>query len=622
MSCSTRAPDQAYEPRSDLHEHAFFYRALDPRASSSGQLLRRRPHAPTEAARQQQLEFSAGTFLLEFAYNLLWPLLLPMGLMVEGYGGMAARGMVLHGASAGSAGQVVLHALVAVTLTMPLLCKFALGVCPSLGPVELLSTFSIVVLHRACVGTKYAYLNPEERQCLREQGFAAAQIFEMQLSGWAWQNTSNVLLHARKAEARLGLRADRVHFVGTAGVLPPQLPLLRKEREVREASGRLSGLAAGVAGEGAALPKPPPASSGGQDEPGERPSVLRVALGVLDASLERRRVDKVRPAPPTEHALPGLALSACLVVIPCVVRASKGLPAAGGSSVELACFVLNAFNQLLFGQATFSFLGIARDDYDRRARQLKTLAALLHPLGAHRLGGLTVPLDAPANTRAFVALLRLLRETGRVFLLRVALFAYGFLLLFALRCGYIVYSAVSVFFFDLPLDLTAVLATSLEAIGFVLYFSSIVVAVGRCNRALARITEMLLLARLELPLYQEEQEAPQRPRGAGTASTPAATAAAGAAAEGAAAAGAAWDVAVGGGAPRLHEGRAAIEHAISLLEHARLHDPYEFCGMGSELQFGRLLLTICTASLSLGAAWFISASTAPSLVVEQYVEAD
>jgi len=127
-------------------------------------------------------------------------------------------------------------------------------------------------------------------------------------------------------------------------------------------------------------------------------------------------------------------------------------------------------------------------------------------------------------------------------------------------------------------DVAGMVTTIVEISATVGFFVVITDAVGDCNAELQRLTEALLLQRLELPAM-------------------AAASAGGRAAEAVAVA------------------SEVIDRMIVVLAHTREHRPLEFCGLHNLQHFMRLLFGMLGGCVSLAAAWLIATSTAPVIHV-------
>ena len=176
------------------------------------------------------LDFSPVVFGREVIYNLFWPLSLPLGVCLEGVNGMRNRSLIpMFGKNAVA---VLFFSLVpAIGTWLPVVC-YGLGLCPSMGLVEVYTTFLVTLLHRLAVATKYAYLNQGELQTFRED-FALMPPDvgnEMQLSGWSCQNRKTILLHAMKAAARVFSDSELHLRFRTEQQLPRELPLVQMAR--------------------------------------------------------------------------------------------------------------------------------------------------------------------------------------------------------------------------------------------------------------------------------------------------------------------------------------------------------------------------------------------------------
>ena len=159
-----------------------------------------------------------------------WPLSLPLGVCLEGVNGMRNRSLMpMFGKNAVA---VLFFSLVpAIGTWLPVVC-YGLGLCPSMGLVEVYTTFLVTLLHRLAVATKYAYLNQGELQTFRED-FALMPPDvgnEMQLSGWSCQNRKTILLHAMKAAARVFSDSELHLRFRTEQQLPRELPLVQMAR--------------------------------------------------------------------------------------------------------------------------------------------------------------------------------------------------------------------------------------------------------------------------------------------------------------------------------------------------------------------------------------------------------
>ena len=180
----------------------------------------------------------------------------------------------------------------------------------------------------------------------------------------------------------------------------------------------------------------------------------------------------------------------------------------------------------------------------------------------------------PRNAYCLVMLLRLLHETGRVYILRLSAFARFYLAVFAARAVFMCVSIVLPILYDDDIDTAGIITTGIELGATICFFATITDAVGDCNSELERHTDTLLLARLQLCALGGQHDA----------------------------------------AARSHAAEA-IDRMIAVLQHHRTHKPLEFCGLESSQQFLRLLLGMLGGCLSLTAAWFISTSTAPVVQV-------
>lgn len=499
-----------------------------------------------------RLSFSAATFVAETVYNLVWPLSLPLGLWLEGFNGMKARALWPGGCDVGGNFGILMSALVTAGGFLPWACAQA-GLCPSFGAVEVYRPAAMLLLHRCCVATKYAYMSESERQSLRDERFdgeTPAVMNEIQLSGWSCQNRATILLHAKKAEARLfgDLEAAEVFFHSDRP-LPPR-PLVRMGLESRGRSTAGGGL-------------------GGERAPSQsKPSVFTVACAVLDCCCGRPpdAPDKIGVFANARATALCLVIALLISLVPGALRAARGVPPWGESATEAVAYALGFLTASTLTMVTFLFLYIARADFSRRAHQLRLLERMLGP-GEPRLGRFRIAADDPHDCLAFVMLLRLLHETGRVFLLRMSAFAFFYLALFAARCIFIVSSFVLPLLYGSDFDVAGVVTTGIEILATASFFALITHAVGECNAGCHRLEACLLLARLELPARASDES------------------------------------------PAFRASADAIESTLALLAHQRLHSPHEFCGLQSAAQFLRLCGAMVAACGGLAAAWLVSSTT-------------
>ena len=499
-----------------------------------------------------QLQFSSQTFVKEAFYNLAWPLSIPVAAYIEGLNGVKVRSLWPTAYSLGNLLGQLPNAVFAAGLWLPPIL-YACGLCPSFGVVEVATTHLVTVLHRLCIATKYAYLNPSERSALNDEGAstdAAAVTNEIQLSGWSCQNRSTILLHVKKAEARLfgDLDAIAVRFVSSQQI-PPR-PLVRMSRIER-----------GVGESGS--------SAGG-------PTVLTVALAVLDCCCGRPvdSPDKQGIIAKRSAAIGCLCLCISIAAVPGAIRAASGEAPWGSTAVEAVVYAMIVINQLFFTFVTFLFLYIAYADFSRRSAQLRLMGRMLtHGAGA-ALHGFRVNLDEPINGCAFIMVIRLLHETGRVFVLRMSAFAMWYMALFAARCIFIVFSFVLPLLYGKPLDAAGVSTTAIEVLSTVGFFTLITSAVGACNAEHHRIEETLLLARLELSTRAKDD-------------------------------------------PTLETSADTIERMLAVLAHLRTHSPCEFCGVQSSGEFLKVIAGMVAGCGGLLAAWLLSTSSTPVVSVVQ-----
>ena len=178
------------------------------------------------------------------------------------------------------------------------------------------------------------------------------------------------------------------------------------------------------------------------------------------------------------------------------------------------------------------------------------------------------------RSQAHAREIRLLHETGRVFVLRMSAFALWYMVLFAGRCVFLIFSFVlPVLHGEDDIDAAGVTQISIEICATFVFFTLITEAVGDCHSAIHRIEETLLLARLEMPVRVPDD-------------------------------------------PTLQASAEAIERMLALLSHTRTHAPIEFCGMQSAGEFLRLMAGIAATCGGLAAAWLLSTATATVQIVD------
>ena len=356
------------------------------------------------------------------------------------------------------------------------------------------------------------------------------------------------IVHAKKAEARLfgDLEAINVRFQETPPL--PMRPLVRMSREKRgETTARSDS---------------------------SSPSVLAAArcLGLLLRSARRGHGQARSHRESTRRCR---LLMSRLRSLPSPERYGSpvGCPL-GTTPVEGLVYVLMLNNQLLFTFVTFLFLYITYAEYSRRAAQLRLLGQMLTHGAGSGLRGFRTSLDIPANGCAFLMVMRLLHETGRVFILRMAAFANWYMALFAARCVFIIFSFVLPLLYGDEIDTAGVTTTVIEVVTTIILFTLITSSVGACNAEHHRIEEILLLARLELSTRVVAE-------------------------------------------PTLEAAAETIDRMLAVLAHMRTHSPSEFCGLQSAGEFIRLIIGVLAGCGGLIAALLISTSTSPVVSVVQ-----
>jgi hypothetical protein len=412
-----------------------------------------------DVVRDSKLQFSSVVFIKEAFYNLAWPASLPLAFVLEGLNGVRARSFW---PSRGDWGTLLSYSVLLYQQAGTWLpgIAYGMGLCPSFSLTEVATTTLVTVLHRFCVATKYAYLNDAERRSINNENGSASHremegvMNEIQLSGWSCQNRSTILLHAKKAEARLfgDLDAVAVRFQKTPPI--PARPLVRMSRVERGVS-----------------------ASEGRDA---SPSVLTVALAVLDCCCGRP-VDA-----PDKHgiisskfaAIVCMLITLTIVAVPGVLRAARGQPPGGTNATEGVIYSMILFNQIQFSFVTFLFLHIAYADYSRRAAQLRLLNQMLSHGAGGGLGGFRISLDAPLNGCAFIMVLRLLHHTARVFVLRMSAFALWYFGIFAARCVVIVFSFLLPLLYGDEIEAASVTTTAIEVGSTLVFFTLITSAIG------------------------------------------------------------------------------------------------------------------------------------------------
>ena len=306
------------------------------------------------------------------------------------------------------------------------------------------------------------------------------------------------------------------------------------------------------------------------------PSVLAVTLSVLDCCCGRpvEATDKQGIIASRPAAAGCLCVTLAIVAVPGALRLASGVSPWGATPVEGLVYVLMLNNQLLFTFITFLFLYITYAEYSRRAAQLRLLGQMLTHGAGSGLRGFRTSLDIPANGCAFLMVMRLLHETGRVFILRMAAFANWYMALFAARCVFIIFSFVLPLLYGDEIDTAGVTTTVIEVVTTIILFTLITSSVGACNAEHHRIEEILLLARLELSTRVVAE-------------------------------------------PTLEAAAETIDRMLAVLAHMRTHSPSEFCGLQSAGEFIRLIIGVLAGCGGLIAAWLISTSTSPVVSVVQ-----
>lgn len=450
-----------------LASQSFHHRNLNPKQAhvSTNDLMNdQQTHVlEDDIIHDTQLQFSSSTFVKEAFYNLAWPASLPLAIFFEGFNGVRVRSLWPSRSDFGTllSYSVTLYQQAGTWLPG---IAYSLGLCPSFGLTEVATTILVTVLHRLCVATKYAYLNDAERRSVNNENGAASRkemegiMNEIQLSGWSCQNRETILLHAKKAEARLfgDLDAVAIRFQKTPPL--PVRPLVHMSRVERGVS----------------------ASKGGDADPSQPPSVLAVALAVLDCCCGRPvgAPDKHGIISSKPAALACMCITLTIVAVPGVLRAARGLPPAGSNAMEGVIYSMILFNQVQFSFVTFLFLYIAYADYSRRAAQLRLLNRMLTNGAGGGLGGFRISLDLPLNGCAFIMVLRLLHHTGRVFVLRMSAFALWYFAIFAARCVVLVFSFLLPLLYGDEIDAASVTTTVIEVSSTLVFFTLIISAVG------------------------------------------------------------------------------------------------------------------------------------------------